>query len=214
MDVPEALEAPDVPCVDLVEGRVALVRDRAAVRDPVRVRQCGELARREGRRRVRALLSLLLPPQPAARTIAATAGSAASAIGRSRFIVQGSFRIRVRVAGSGRKGLDRRVVDAEQNVDVGARRVSTDRSRAPVARRASVSSAVCRSSGPLARHPRLDRHRSGRRSSCRRPGRRRSRSSQSPSRWGHRRADRISSCCSEPASSRAGRASLSRAASP
>jgi hypothetical protein len=54
VDVPEALEAPDVPCVDLVERRVALVRDRPAVRDPVRVRQCGKIARRERWRRVRA----------------------------------------------------------------------------------------------------------------------------------------------------------------
>jgi hypothetical protein len=50
MDVPQALQPRDVSSVDLVERRVTLIRGRAAVRDPVRRRQAGELVRREGRR--------------------------------------------------------------------------------------------------------------------------------------------------------------------
>ena len=44
MDVPDPLEATDVPRVELRKRGVALVRDRASVRDPVRRRQARELA--------------------------------------------------------------------------------------------------------------------------------------------------------------------------
>src|SRR3954454_23185131 len=54
MDVPEALQPGDVSGVDLDERRVALIRDRATVRDPVCSGQARELSGRKGRRGGRA----------------------------------------------------------------------------------------------------------------------------------------------------------------
>jgi hypothetical protein len=75
MDVPHALELADVSVVDLGERRVALIRDRAAVRDPVSPgRLESAVAEKAGE-----ALELLVPPlvllsppaHPAARTATA-----------------------------------------------------------------------------------------------------------------------------------------------
>jgi hypothetical protein len=49
MDAPDALEIRDVRAGELIEWRVALVQERAAVRDPILFRERRELIRGKGR---------------------------------------------------------------------------------------------------------------------------------------------------------------------
>lgn len=75
MDVPDPLQLSDVRGADLVERRVAVVRDRAAVRDPVLRRRAGELGGREGGGDRRASL-------PAAGSARVTRGAIATSAAR------------------------------------------------------------------------------------------------------------------------------------
>ena len=49
MDAPDALERGDIRGVDFIERRIALVEERAAVRDPILLRKRREVVSREGR---------------------------------------------------------------------------------------------------------------------------------------------------------------------